>query len=58
MNKKVLKTGDDGYGNKNIKVTKTKKYITISISDPHDWGGETTICLDNDVMKEIAKFIK
>jgi hypothetical protein len=36
--KRKLKIGNDGYGSKNITVTKNKQYITITKTDPHGWG--------------------
>jgi hypothetical protein len=36
--KRKIKIGNDGYGGKNITVTKSKQHITISRTDPHGWG--------------------
>ena len=36
--KHKLKIGNDGYGCKNITVTKDKQYIIISKTDPHGGG--------------------
>ena len=49
--KRKIKIGNDGYGGKNITVTKTKYGIVVTQTNPHDWGrvsGEVIIPV-NDV---------
>ena len=36
--KRKIKIGNDGYGGKNITVTKTKYGIEVTQTDAHDWG--------------------
>ena len=55
--KRVIRVGNDGYGNKNTKITKTKYGIEISVSDPHDWGRERSLNLSHDVVKALIEFM-
>jgi len=58
MNKKILKTGNDGYGCKNITIKKTKYGIMIEKSDPHDWGRKSFMGLSYETIDELIKFLK
>jgi hypothetical protein len=55
--RRKIKVGNDGYGNKNITITKYKYGVEIGISDPHDWGRTRSITLSYDVINELTKFI-
>ena len=54
---KTIKLGNDGYGNKNIKVTKNSSYLLISVSDPHDHGRATTIYIPATDIQTLANFL-
>ena len=55
--KKTLKTGNDGYGNKNVTITKDKHGITIEQSDSNDWGRISSVYLSAEIVDELIKFL-
>ena len=55
--KRKIKMGNDGYGNKNITVTKYKHYISISSSDSHAFGRTTTVTIPSDDINTLIEFL-
>ena len=56
--KRKIKIGNNGYGGKNLTVTKTKYGVEITQTNTHDWGrvsGEVTIPI-NDI-KALIEFL-
>ena len=55
--KRVIRVGNDGYGTKNVKITKYKYGVEISVADPHDWGRERSLFLKHDVIEALIEFV-
>ena len=56
--KRKIKIGNDGYGGKNITVTKTKTHINIIVTDPHDWGRISSgVSIPSKDLNTLAEFL-
>lgn len=57
INEAKLKIGNDGYGGKNITVSKNKYGIFIEKKDPHDYGRGTEISIPLSDVPALVRFL-
>jgi hypothetical protein len=56
--KNEIKIGNDGYGSKNITISKENGYVEFSKTDPHNWGRVSQyFYLNEELIDDVITFL-